>query len=140
MTSGEPRLSADEARAATVLAATGAWTVVVPYLAKALGLDVDVPDAVEIVDHVVPGAAVTAAGLYLRAIARRGPWPASPSAPFAAGLCLLAGFWVLATHVPLLGDAAEDRVGWDAAVWHSISALPIVALALWCVLRAVPAR
>jgi hypothetical protein len=140
MTPGEPRFRPEEARLAAALAATGAWTVVVPYLANLLDLEVDVAARVEVVDHVVPGAVVLIASLYLVAAARRRPWAADQVALFAAGVCFLAGFWVLATHVPLLGDAADDRAGWDAAIWHSISALPIVAIALWCVLRAVPSR
>jgi hypothetical protein len=124
-----------EARAAAALAAIGAWTAIVPYLGKALGFTVDVAASVEIVDHVVPGLITAVAGSVLFVTARRGPLAASRVAPAAAGLCFLAGFWILATHVPLLGDAADDRVSWGAAIWHSVAALPIFALALWCVVR-----
>jgi hypothetical protein len=45
---------------------------------------------------------------------------------------------VFATHAPLVQDAANDRLPWDAAIWHSIAALPIVGLAIWFVVRSIP--
>ena len=128
----------DEVRVAAALVAIGAWTIVVPYLGRALGLDVKVPARVEVVDHVIPGAIVMLGGLYLLRAARRGALGGDPFALLAAGACFLCGFWVLVTHLPLVGDAADARIGWDAAIWHSIAALPVVGLALWCVLRATP--
>jgi hypothetical protein len=99
---------------------------------------VNVPDRVEVVDHVVPGAVIVAAALYLHRLARRRPVAGHGPGLLAAGASFLAGFWILATHVPLLGDAARDAVSWEAAIWHSIAALPIVVLACWFVLRAIP--
>lgn len=127
-----------EVRGAAALAAIGAWTALVPYLGEALGLEVPVRAALEFVDHVVPGAVVLAAGLYLHRAARRGALSGERFALPAAGVCFLAGFWVLVTHLPLIGDAADARVQWAAAIWHSVAALPIVAVAAWCVLRAAP--
>ena len=127
-----------EAQRAILLVAIAAWTMIVPYLGDALGLEVEVAALVEVVDHVVPGAIVVVAGLYLRRLARRGALADQRLALPAAGLVFLAGFWVLATHLPLLKDAAEARVAWEAAIWHSIAALPIVALACWFVLRSIP--
>jgi hypothetical protein len=128
-----------EARGTVALAALGAWTIVVPYLAVPLGLEVDVPGLVEVVDHVVPGALVAGAALYLVTLARRRLLAGVQSALLAGGVCFLAGFWVLATHAPLLAEAARGSVSWSAALWHSATALPIVALAFWCVLRSTPA-
>ena len=127
-----------EVRATAGLAAIGAWTILVPYLGQALGLDVPVAALVEVVDHVIPGALVVAVGLMLNARARRGALASDRVALLASGAVFLAGFWVLVTHVPLLADAARSDQPWDAAIWHSIAALPIVVLAAWCVLRAVP--
>jgi hypothetical protein len=131
---GHPR----EAQRAAILAAVGAWTVVVPYLGKALGLVVDVPGRVEVADHVVPGTCIVAAALLLRGLARGRGLRGEARALLASGVCFLAGIWVLATHVPLLADAAGEAVPWDAAIWHSIAALPIVGLACWFVLRSIP--
>lgn len=125
-----------EVRLTAFLAAIGAWNIVVPYLGKALGLEVKVASRVEVVDHVLPGAIVAAAGLYLFSRARRHGLAGDSFALIASGVGFLAGFWVFATHVPLIADAARsDRQPWDAAIWHSIAALPIVAIALWAVLR-----
>lgn len=127
-----------EAQRATLLGAIGAWNIAVPYLATALGLDVNVEDIVEVVDHAVPGAIVVAAALFLRKLARRGRLAGQSTALIASGIAFLAGFWVLATHVPLWGDAADSAVSWEAAIWHSIASLPIVALAVWFVVRSIP--
>jgi len=126
-----------EVQRATLLAAIGAWTVVVPYIGNALGLDVNVSARVEVVDHVVPGVIVVAAALYLRKLAARRALAGESHAMLAGGVGFLAGFWVLATHVPLVRDAADARLPWDAAIWHSIAALPVVALACWFVLRSI---
>ena len=127
-----------EAQWAAILAAIGAWTAIVPYLGKALGLTVNVPWRVEFADHVVPGAILVATGMYLHKRASRGAPEGERNALFAAGLSFLAGFWVLATHVPLLQDASEELVTWEAAIWHSIAALPIVVIAGWFLLRSIP--
>ncbi len=129
--------SADAQRCGA-LAAIGAWTAVVPYVARLLGLTVDVPARVEVVDHVIPGLVVAASALYLLVSARRGVLRDQRFALPAAGLCFLAGFWVLATHAPLIGDAARSAVSWEAAIWHSISALPMLIVAAWCVVRSIP--
>lgn len=116
------------------LAALGAWTIVVPYLGRAVGLVVNVAPRTEIVDHVVPGALIAAAGLYMAALARRGA-PADWTRLIAGGLCFLAGFWVLATHVPLVADAIKGTASWGATLWHAATPLPIVVVSLIIVLR-----
>lgn len=127
-----------EAQRALWLVAVGAWTAIVPYLGPALGFDVDVSATVEVVDHVIPGAVVVAAGLYLRRLAGRRARAGERYALLAAGVSFLAGFWVFATHLPLLGDAADAAVSWEAAIWHSVAALPIAGLACWFVIRSIP--
>jgi hypothetical protein len=127
-----------EIKGTATLAAIGLWTITVPYIGELLGLTVDVAPIVEVVDHVVPGALVIAAALYLRSRARRGPMASDSTALLAAGVAFLAGFWVLATHVPLIGDANEGLVTWAAAIWHSIAAVPTLGLAVWCVVRSIP--
>ena len=124
-----------EVRAAAALVAVGAWTIVVPYLARVVHLTVPVAARVEFVDHVIPGALAVATGLYLHKAARRGPLALDRFALLASGVAFLAGFWVVATHVPLVGDAATSDQPWDAAIWHSIGGLPILILAFWLLLR-----
>jgi len=119
---------------AGVLAALGAWTIVVPYLGHVIGLEVDVASKVEVIDHVVPGVliAVIAGALAVRARSGR---TAGTADLLGAGACFLAGFWVLATHVPLLIDAGQGQQGWGTALWHFSTSLPIVLVAMWIFLR-----
>ena len=132
-----PRMT--DVQCAGWLAGIGAWNMAVPFIGDVLGLDVNVRTKVEVVDHVVPGLLIALSAGYLLVLARRGPWSAQRPALFASGLAFLAGFWVLATHVPLIADAADGTMDWGAAIWHTIASLPIVALALVCVVRSIPA-
>ena len=140
VTSLSPAPRPVEIRGTVALAALGAWTILVPYLAKPLDLEVKVSSLVEVVDHVIPGALVAGAGFYLVSLARRRGLAGAPSALLAGAVCFLAGFWVLATHAPLLVEAGRASVSWSAALWHSSTAVPVVILALWCVLRSTPAE
>jgi hypothetical protein len=127
-----------EARRAAALAAIGGWTAVVPYLGRALGLEVDVPARVEVIDHVVPGAIVAAIGTGVALLARSRPVAGRLPALLGGGVCFLAGFWVLATHVPLVVDAVRGDESWGAALWHASTAPPIVALSMWLALEPGP--
>ena len=85
-----------------------------------LGLGVDVPAVVEVVDHVVPGVAVLAvAGYALRA----------GRLPLEATLVgLLAGLWMTVTHLPLLAHARHGLVAWPSALFHSLPGIALVTL------------
>ncbi len=50
-----------------------------------------------------------------------------------AGLAVpLAGFWMTATHLPLLAQATCDGVGAGAAAYHAMAALGVAILgAVW---------
>lgn len=125
---------------AAVLSALGAWTIAVPYLGHAIGFGVDVAVRVEIVDHVVPGTLVAVLGALLCALARRYRVIGELPALLAGGVCLLAGSWVLATHVALLAGAASGKATWGAAIWHASSSLPILAVSVWFLRGPVPPR
>jgi hypothetical protein len=104
--------------------ACAAWAVVVPYVADALGLELDVAASTEVIDHVVPGVLAAGLGAVLFGDARRAgqlPWL------LAAGAAFLTGFWITATHVPLLLEAADGASPWGASLVH-LSAGPPVAL------------
>jgi len=124
-------------RLQVVLAALGAWTIVVPYAARPLGLEVDVASTIEVVDHVLPGVLVVLLGAWLAR--RSGGGPPAIGVLVASGVCALAGVWVLATHVPLLADAAAGREPWGAALWHSATAPVIIVLAFITALGSGPA-
>ncbi len=116
-------------RRLAALAALGAASAVAPYAARAIGLEVDVPARVEVVDHVVPGlVAIVSCAVAIGTGARRS---STLTVLVVASVCLLAGLWVTTTHVPLLLDAAEGLVSWSAAVLHSVPGPPLVGLSLW---------
>lgn len=119
-----------------LLALFGAWTIVVPYLGRAVGFEVGVARSVEVVDHVVPGTLVLIVGTWMFALARRGRAAVVPATLVGAGVTFLAGFWVLATHVPLVADAVRGSEPWGATLWHATTSLPLLALSLWIILRA----
>jgi hypothetical protein len=132
-TSAAPDLTAS--RLAIALTALGAWTIIVPFLGHPLGFGVKVSTIVEVVDHVFPGLAVAATGGWLAVLSRRrsvaGQWPAM----LGGSVCFLAGWWVLATHIPLLSDASDGTAQWGTALWHASTSLPIIIVSLWFVLR-----
>ncbi len=124
-------------RTEAALIALGALTVAIPYLARPLGLGVDVASRIEIADHVIPGSLVAVLAIWLSARRRRGP---DVAGLVGAGACFLAGFWVLATHVPLLADAARGHESWGSAAWHSSTAPLIMVLSLSAIFRSDPAE
>lgn len=112
--------------AAVVLLVLALWAIVAPYADGLIGLRVSVRAAVEVADHVIPGLVAGAAAVVL--VLR-------PRLSLEMGLVVsLAGVWMIATHVPLVADAARGAVSMGAAVWHVapgvallISALAVVA-------------
>lgn len=108
-----------------------------PYAGPPIGLALDVPAILEVVDHVLPGLVVIVAAIA--GITR------SPGAtlPFAASMAAtLGGLWMTATHVPLLFQAASGLAPWGAALFHSLPSIAVFVLALlWLVteLRVEPA-
>lgn len=89
--------------------------------------------SVEFANHVVPAVAVALASIWVL-LARRRPSGAG-AAPFFAGMVvLLAGLFVVATHAPLVAQAFSDEAPWDAAIFHSSTALATFGLGLlWSV-------
>ena len=122
-------------RRATLLPAAlglfGVFAIATPYLASAWGLEVDVASSVEIVDHVVPGAVIVLSVAVLLLVDGGTAAAGSLLAMAAAGLSFLAGIWITSTHVPLLFEAGEGAVGWDAALFHTAAGPLSLLLALW---------
>ena len=58
--------------------------------------------------------------------------PQGPGAiRFMAGLAvLLAGLWMMATHLPLVFEAMRDEAPWPATIYHTSSALAVFGLGL----------
>ncbi len=100
----------------------GGWALLPPYTGPFLATD----DTVEIVDHVVPGMVVLAISLGSFLLARGGR---AGGLLFPAGLgIVLAGFWMSATHLPLVLQASREQAPWGATVYHSLPGLAVLAL------------
>lgn len=119
-----------------VLALLGAAMIAAPYLARPLGLGVEVPASREVADHVIPGTLVMVLGLVLLRLRRRAAsgWGVA----VAGGACFLAGFFNVATHVPLLAAAASGDERWGAALWHASTGPFVVVLGLAAAFRSGP--
>jgi hypothetical protein len=124
-----PGRTAPELPWLAALVAVAAWSIVPPYLGPALGLELDVSSAVEIVDHVVPGVVALAAGAVALALARRGETD-STRALAAVGACALAALWGTASHAPLVLDAGGSERPWGAVLFHALPAAVLLALSL----------
>ncbi len=120
----------------TLLGVLGVWSIAVPFAATALGMHLKVTRRLEIADHVVPGLVIAGAAVLL-IVARRRPVPDAWMAPASLGIAFLGGLWITATHVPLILQAADGRVGapWDASIFHSLWGPPIVLVSLWLLWR-----
>jgi len=116
----------------------GAWSALPPYLGPAVGLALDVPAKVEVVDHVLPGVAIALGGAAAALLARRGEEAErSPLSVALTSVCFLGGLWQAATHAPLVLDGGGRETPWGAVLLHSTAGPLIAAIALWLTLRAV---
>ncbi len=124
-------------RMLAVLAALGAWSIVPPYLGPLVGLELDVPASVEVVDHVVPGLIVVAAALLARRLAQRGETDSLASLA-ALGICVLAGLMQTVSHFTLVLDAGGPLQPVAAVVLHATPGPALLGLSLWLLLRPAP--
>lgn len=116
-------------RRATALASLAAWAIAVPWLARALGVELDVPARLEVVDHVVPGVVVLASAALL---GRAGAGDLLGLG--AIGVACLAGLWITVAHLTLVPEALDGVSPWGAALLHLSAGPPIAVLALWMLL------
>ena len=114
----------------TALILVSAWSIAPPYLGPPLGLELDVSDSVEVVDHVLPGVVAVFAAAMALVLARSGETE-SGRALGALGACALAGLWETASHAPLVLDAGDPERPWDAVIIHAWPGPVILALSLF---------
>jgi hypothetical protein len=86
----------------------------------------------EVADHIIPAILVVLASIVGILAGRR---PQGPGAlRLIAGMAvLLAGLWMMATHVPLLLQTIRggpDAASWPATIYHFASALAVFGLGL----------
>lgn len=100
----------------------GGWALLPPYSGPAL----NTADTVELVDHVVPGVVVIATALGSFLLGRDGR---RSQMLFPTGLVIvLAGFWMTATHLPLVLQATRQQAPWGATIYHSLPGLAVLLL------------
>lgn len=110
----------------------GGLSILPPYVGPPLGLELDVPASVEVVDHVLPGVvAMLCGGLT----ALRAHWDMETQANVPSLLlyssAFLAGLFQTATHVPLVFEAGDRLTPWAAVLLHSTLAPVVTVIALW---------
>ena len=117
------------------------WAVLPPYTGPELATEM----RVEIADHVVPATLLLV--LSVAALVRRrraGSGDESGSFMLIAGLgILLAGFWMVATHVPLVAQARRGELMNEAgkpsnwvAVYHTTPGVIVLLFGLvWTALH-----
>lgn len=117
-----------------ILLCAGAWAAGVPFLGDALSLRLGVSRSLEVIDHVVPAAVVLFAAVAGHGAARAGmAWLLTGAA------VVLAGIWITATHVPLIGAMADGGAPAGAALLHLSAAPPVIGAGLWMLLARTPA-
>ena len=128
-----PMMVSPQARWATALAGLSVWAGSVPWLAKAVGLELDVATRLEVVDHLVPAVVMLAGAAVL---ATRAGAPGGNVWLGAGGIAFLTGLWITATHVPLLPAAVDGIAPWGTALLHLSAGPPILVVGVWMLLRA----
>lgn len=108
------------------LAVFGVFDAVAPYASNALGLPLATLPINEVVDHVVPGAVVILVAWVSLLRGRR--------SLVGSLVCLVAGTWMTATHVPLLVQAGQGLVPWETALIHSVPGILVLMVALMATL------
>lgn len=135
--SPEPEAEATTARSTPVSGPNLAAVLPIAGLAVALwaslpqysGPKLNVEAAKEVADHIVPAAVVLVASLVAILVGRRAKGPGSVR--FMAGMgVLLAGLWMMATHLPLVAEALRDEAPWPATIYHTSAALAVFGLGL----------
>lgn len=116
-----------------MLAGVALWSIVPPYLGPVVGLELDVPATVEVVDHVVPGLAACAAALVALGDVRRGATD-SMRVLAALGVCALAGLFQTTSHATLVLGAGGPLQPIDAVVLHATPGPALLLLSLWLLL------
>ncbi len=109
------------------------WALLPPYTGPELNTEM----RVEIADHVIPGLVVAAVSMTVMLLPRREvPRPEVLSAlPLVAGfVVLLAGLWMVSTHVGLVAQATRGEIPWSATVYHAAPSVAVLLLGLvWAV-------
>lgn len=127
-----PRRAAPDLRRLLPLVGLGVavWAALPKFVSPPLNTD----PTVELADHVIPGIVVAVASLWGVVTSRNPKLSAGPF--FAAMVVLLAGLWMMATHMPLVAQAFRGDAPWAGTIYHTASAMATFGLGLlWSVTR-----
>jgi hypothetical protein len=107
--------------------AVGVWALLPKYVTPPLNTS----DRAEFADHVIPGIVILGASAAALLWQNR---QRLSLVPLMAGMAVvLAGFWMVATHLPLLFQAFRGDAPWAGTIHHTASALAVFGLGLlWC--------
>lgn len=106
----------------------GFWAIAPPYVVLFGRLEVK-NSTVELVDHALPGLMVVAASVF-GYLQLRADEP-SQLLLFTSGATIaLGGFWMLSTHVGLLGQTRQGLVPGGAVAWHIVPGVAVTVLGL----------
>jgi hypothetical protein len=93
------------------------------------GPKLNVAASTEVVDHIIPAIIVVLASVTGILAGRRAQGPGAIR--LIGGMAvLLAGLWMMATHIPLVAEATRDEAPWPATIYHTSSALAVFGLGL----------
>lgn len=108
---------------------SGLWALVPLYS----GPELNVARRVEIADHLIPGVVVLAACVAAIALRLRA------TKLLVAGMAVaLAGFWMTATHLPLVLQAKDGGVAWGSALYHTLPGVAVLVVGLVWIVRPEP--
>jgi len=117
---------------ARLMPLVGLGVAVWASLPKYSGPKLNVSSSKEFADHIIPAIMVLLAAIVGILAGRR---PQGPGAlRLIAGMAvLLAGLWMMATHIPLVAQTMRggaDAASWPATIYHTSSALAVFGLGL----------
>ena len=83
----------------------------------------------EMASHIIPAVVILLAALVAILAGKR---PQGPGALrlIAGMVVLLAGMWMMATHLPLVAQATRGEAPWAGTVYHTASAVAVLGLGL----------
>ena len=107
--------------------AVGLWALLPKYVPPPLNTSAPA----EFADHVSPGILVVGASAACRLRRNRGELSLLPV--IAGMVVVLAGFWMVATHIPLVVQAFGGDAPWAGTIYHTAPAMAVFGLGLlWC--------
>jgi hypothetical protein len=93
------------------------------------GPKLNVAASTEVVDHIIPAIIVVLASIVGIMAGRRAQGPGALRL-IGGMFVLLAGLWMMATHLPLVAEATRDEAPWPATIYHTSAALAVFGLGL----------